>query len=442
MDLNAVVGSLQPPAGAAGAAALDADGTGVEESGLPTGALAGAAATAASGAAAQLANQVTVMGALLQGLQQAGETTQAAQDALVQSALPEESIASAPASALQTGQALVAANQVVARPASPSAGEAHVDTDARQAVDNQPSDAADPGVQAMPATLSSMQVEASWLWTAMVPGELQQGLQMIWPEDKRVRAGDERDRQAADATDDEADGDEEAAAEADVGAGDEATTDEDHDEPAVLEGTGTVDAAWPDALASELQRQLRAHEELPAPLAEAVQQWQRGRCVVLVCPQVEAAGVAAWAFVLWPRRRAAARSPRAAAQALPHALRGERFAAVLQWSDPADVRASGAARAAARWWQARTVKEHHPQRGRQLHSLPPGVGEVPDGPVDVELQLGPVLSRTPRWRVACVRVAAARRFWAALAAQWSVHLLVCDRPLIPETTPTLEVTEC
>jgi hypothetical protein len=63
-------------------------------------------------------------------------------------------------------------------------------------------------------------------------------------------------------------------------------------------------------------------------------------------------------------------------------------------------------------------------------------------PLPCEVQLGPVLARSLRWCEVCVRIPAAQRFWAALGAQWSVHVVVSALPLVNIDADTLEATPC
>jgi hypothetical protein len=161
----------------------------------------------------------------------------------------------------------------------------------------------------------------------------------------------------------------------------------------------------------------------PQALMTAAEQWRRGRCVVLACPQgLDPAGLA-WAFVLWPR-------PGAPAQDLPD-LFGLRVSARLRWQELPPP---------SPWCHGRTLKEHHPRHGRQL--VASGFDPTrPDLPVPCEVQLGPVLSRPLRRCEVRVQIQAAQRFWAALGRQWSVQVVVGARPLLavpgvpPEARP-------
>jgi len=163
---------------------------------------------------------------------------------------------------------------------------------------------------------------------------------------------------------------------------------------------------WPEPLSRALREALRARP-VPQALLAAAEQWRIGRCVVLACPQGPDPAGAAWAFVLWPRP---------GSHAAPLALFGLRVDARLHWSRLPPT---------LDWCHARVMKEQHPRHGRQLIALDArGTAAVP-----CEVQLGPVPLRTPRWRDACVRIDAVRRFWSALGQQWSMTVVVGSRPL-------------
>jgi hypothetical protein len=169
----------------------------------------------------------------------------------------------------------------------------------------------------------------------------------------------------------------------------------------------------------------------PQALIAAAEQWQRGRCVVLACPQgLDPAGPA-WAFVLWPRTRTPSPTVQRVAPAL--ALYGLRVDARLQWSSPPH---------AGQWCHVRVVKEHHPRTGRQLVAVDGSNASKPDAPLPCEVQLGPVLARSLRRCEVCVRIPAAQRFWAALGAQWSAHVVVSSLPLVDADAATLEAATC
>jgi hypothetical protein len=160
------------------------------------------------------------------------------------------------------------------------------------------------------------------------------------------------------------------------------------------------DDSWAE-LARVLHALLRTSSPPPA-LLTAVEQWQRGRCIVLACPQ-RGGSAFAYAFVLRAR------------SSQPLSLMGEWVEARLQWSVPTDR---------LRWSHARMIKEHRPDRGRQL------VPADTSGDTPCAVQLGPVLAGMPRRREVLLRIDNVRRFWAALGTQWSVHLVVCPLPLI------------
>jgi hypothetical protein len=178
-----------------------------------------------------------------------------------------------------------------------------------------------------------------------------------------------------------------------------------------------IDTDWCEPLTRTLRSAL-ASRVPPQAVLVAGEQWQRGRCVVLACPQGDDPAGPAWAFVLWPRRSALRAIDGVAP---PLSLHGLRVDARLQWSAlPTD----------AHWCHVRVVKEHHPRTGRQLISLDDAASAGTRRPVPCEVQLGPVLARSLRWCEVCLRIQAAQRFWAALGAQWSVHVVVSSRPLI------------
>jgi len=172
--------------------------------------------------------------------------------------------------------------------------------------------------------------------------------------------------------------------------------------------------AWCEELTQALRIALAAKIP-PRALLLAAEQWRRGRCVVLACPQHSDPAGPAWAFVLWPRKQAA-RGPDGAPP--PLALYGLRVEARLQWS---------ALPSGVKWCQVRVIKEHHPRSGRQLIAAAPAESS---GRVPCEVQLGPVLARPLRCCDVCVRINAARRFWTALGTQWSMQVIVASFPLI------------
>ena len=111
--------------------------------------------------------------------------------------------------------------------------------------------------------------------------------------------------------------------------------------------------AWCEALTRALRAALAARV-VPQALLAAAEQWQRGRCVVLACPQGDdpagpGVGLRAVAAADSARRSSRAGAARAARRGPP-----------------------AVARAAARprqWCHVRVIKEHHPRHGRQLVSL-------------------------------------------------------------------------
>ena len=171
--------------------------------------------------------------------------------------------------------------------------------------------------------------------------------------------------------------------------------------------------AWCDALTRAVRNALAA-PSVPPALLFAAQQWKRGRCVVLACPQSADPAAAAWAFVLWPRKQLARQAEDPPA---PVSLYGVRVEARLHWASR-----SGA----PRWCYERVIKQHHPRTGRQL--IPASVD--PSGRVACEVQLGPVLARALRSCDVCIRINAVRRFWVALGTQWSMHVVVCSHALL------------
>jgi len=264
--------------------------------------------------------------------------------------------------------------------------------------------------QLVPVTVTALQVDPAAAWPL-----LRRGFDGPWAEPPPAAKADpppappERDREAAtDDTDDE-------------------LADPDHDRcDAGSDFDETANTGWCDALTAALREALAAKVP-PQALLAANDQWRRGRCVVLACPQsVDPAG-RAWAFVLWPRPQ---RRPGMAGAPLLvlHGLRGLRVEARLQWSNPPR---------APQWCHVRVVKEHHPRRGRQLVPL----DNEGAAPLPCEVQLGPVLARTLRWCEVRVRIDAVRSFWAALGTQWSATVVVCSQPLAGvHSSDTLEST--
>lgn len=147
-----------------------------------------------------------------------------------------------------------------------------------------------------------------------------------------------------------------------------------------------------------------------AALAAIRDQWQRGRAVVIACPQGADPAGPAWAYVMRPRR--------VFTRELENGLRfaslaGRRVPARLQWRQVPR---------GAQWLHHRMAKEHQPPRGRQLVPLA--------GPAALcDVQLGPVLAERRRACEVRLRIDAVRRFWGALGDQWSLLVVVCSLPL-------------
>lgn len=279
-----------------------------------------------------------------------------------------------------------------------------------------------PADQLLPVTLIGLQVQASDAWpmtrqhgetlpAETLPESMSESLPASrlppWPQrDAMPRSawwgsGDnsENDRPAADAdTDDPTD----AAPAAEAAPGNDGET------------------PWCGTLTRTLNDLIDGHHA-PAALLAAAEQWQRGRCVVVACPQgLEGTGPG-WVFVLWPRRRA--RGPLARRLS----LQGQRVEARMQWAATTDSQSCEAKPQQARWCQVRAVKEHLPRGGRQMVAL--DAAGTPRNAVPCELQLGPVRAHEPRWREVLVRIDAVGRFWAALGGQWSALVVVSSQPL-------------
>jgi hypothetical protein len=257
-----------------------------------------------------------------------------------------------------------------------------------------------PADQLMPVTLIGLQVQPGDAW----PLTRQAIDAPVPPPDDEALARRPRDGDAPDESEPDAAAGEDAAQAAD----------------AAVDGAPD-EGAWCQALARTLN-DLLASPQPPAALLAAADQWSRGRCVVLACPQGLGAAGPGWAFVLRARRTMRPRGP----VAQRFALTGHRVDARLQWAPE---------RVALPWCQVRVVKEHHPRSGRQLVAL--DAAGTPVGEVPCEVQLGPVRARAPRWRQACVRIDALRSFWAALGGQWSALVLVCSRPLAGVREPEI-----
>jgi hypothetical protein len=295
--------------------------------------------------------------------------------------------------------------QAVAKPPT-SAGEAPKTPDATlPRATHALSEFALPAAQLVPAMLIGLQVEATTGWPLQHPG----GHAAATPPESAPPAPQrETSRQHDDA-------------EPDAQPSDESKDDAHAQAETTMPARVVMQDTDADAI-EMLTRALRRALAAPAPpqaLLAAAEQWQRGRCVVLACPQGDDPAGPAWAFVLWPRR------PRVAHGAAPHVraaltLVGVRVEARLHWSLLSNEH---------RWWHVRVMKEHHPRGGRQLIAI--DEASAPDAPprVACEVQLGPALSRPARNCDVRVRIPAVQRFWNALDTQWSVHVLVCSRPL-------------
>jgi hypothetical protein len=299
------------------------------------------------------------------------------------------------------------------------------------AVGGVPGDFALPSSLLAPATLVGLQVEPALGWPLPYHGEAPTRRE---PRDERRR---DETPDAGDDEDDAAPAPPPAAAAPPPRAG---------DAPGSFDSAR--DAAWCDALTQALRVELSARI-VPASLLAAAEQWRRGRCVVLACPQgADPAGLA-WAFVLWPRSPMADGHPgtlaaneqagapaRAGSERLgsgPAALYGLRVDARLHWRSLPPSLA---------WCHVRVIKEHHPRRGRQLVSPDSANAEPGVAPPPCEVQLGPVLAHSLRWCEVRLQIQAAQRFWAALGKQWSAHVVVCARPLLAARATREEATRC
>lgn len=275
--------------------------------------------------------------------------------------------------------------QTFARVQAPAAEAAPRDEKALPAARNALSEFALPAAQLVPSTLAGLQVEPAHGWplhrqAADAPSNSEAAPQPRAPSIDDDATGHNDEAEAHEET--------EPPATPDVALADPAD-----------EGCETLVRALQAALAAAIR---------PSALCAAAEQWQRGRCVVLACPQGDDVAGAASAFVLWPCR-AARHGP------VPLALRGQRVDARLHWREPPR---------GARWCHARLMKEHHPRHGRQLVAI-----DDAGVPVGCEVQLGPVVMEHRRPCEVAVRIDAVRRFWTALGAQWSVHVVVCSLPL-------------
>lgn len=243
-----------------------------------------------------------------------------------------------------------------------------------------------PDAQLAPALLVGLQVDPGYGWMLPQPQPLQ--------ERSRTQDGEaERETAERDARDD----------------ADEEAQDEDAGQQSPAPAAPLVfDAA--DARLDTLLRALHAAlcaSDAPPALRAAAEQWQRGRIVIVACPQRPAPQGMAWAFVLAPQ--ASAGRDGASVR-----LAGSCFEAWLQWRE---------APRGARWCHARLVKEHHPRHGRRL------VAADASQAAACGVQLGPVLAEQRPPGAVTLRIAAARSFWNALGVQWSALLVVCPLPL-------------
>lgn len=251
-----------------------------------------------------------------------------------------------------------------------------------------------PSALLVPATLTGLRVEPATIWPLPIPGA------PPWqPTAPRVERRDQPPRRPPDEAPPEES---------------EETNDAQAPQPQPQAAPDDVldadDAgAWCEPLTASLRAAL-SRRIVARSLLSAAEQWRRGRCVVLACPQDDDPTGPGWAFVLWPR---------AAAPDQPLALRGLRVEARLQWHTLPPT---------TPWCHVRVVKEHHPRHGRQL--VPSDVSPR-DAALPCDVQLGPVLARSLRWCEVRVHIAAAQRFWAALGKQWSAYVVVSATPLLP-----------
>jgi len=259
-----------------------------------------------------------------------------------------------------------------------------------------------PAAQPLPATLVGLQTEQSW--TRL----------LLHPDSPRTGGAADADEPTDDAC-----------------KHDDATCNQASDAPEEDDAADEVMDAPADDRCEVLARRLSAaFAATPAPraLATVSEQWQRGRCVLVACPQGADPAGPAWAFVLRPRRLP---RPAAPGRPLSFALRGWHVDARLHWRQrPLDLL----------WCHARLVKEHHPQHGRQLIALDEG-GAASDLPT-CTVQLGPVVVPNHHAAEVCVRIDAVKRLWTALGSQWSVHLLVCSAPLAGSASSGKECEPC
>ncbi|NML18519.1 hypothetical protein [Azohydromonas caseinilytica] len=246
-----------------------------------------------------------------------------------------------------------------------------------------------PDAQLAPAVLVGLQVDPGIPWTLPPP--------MPQPLQARARGEDaapEHEPSRETARD----------AEAEAQAQDEQT--QTQDEPPALEPPLDAAAARLRTLLRTLQATLRS-ADVPAALRAAVDQWRRGRHVILACPQGPQAQGPAWVFTLAPRQ------PGPGEQATT-TLAGPCFEAWLQWLQPPR---------APHWCHARLVKEHHFWHGRRLVAADAAQATA------CGVQLGPLLAERRPGCAVTVRIGAARSFWNALGVQWSALLVVSSVPL-------------
>jgi hypothetical protein len=294
--------------------------------------------------------------------------------------------------------------QTFARPHAPASEPLPRADTALPSAQHSSSDFAVPSSLLLPATLIGLQVEHAAAWPMSGRGFDSDPAPL---QEARVR---DRNPPPPAEEDEQEQRDQEEASE-------QPESQEHADAPCGVVFLDEDDGAWCEELTRVLRIALAARIP-PHALLVAAEQWQRGRCVVLACPQGSDPAGPAWAFVLWPRKQSA-RNADGCPPAL--ALLGLRVEARLQWS---------ALPSGAKWCQVRVIKEHHPRTGRQL--IPASADA--SGRVPCEVQLGPVLARPLRCCDVCVRISAARRFWAGLGTQWSMHVIVCSHALIDRAT--------
>lgn len=157
-----------------------------------------------------------------------------------------------------------------------------------------------PSALLVPATLVSLQIDPAAAWALQGRG--------FDPDLSRLHEARVEDRHAPHAPiDEEPPEEEEQDGEPEPPAREQADN-QDH-----VEFADDDAHAWCDALTRAVHSALAAKSPPPALLL-AAQQWQRGRCVVLACPQSADPAALAWAFVLWPRKQSARRADNAPPQ--------------------------------------------------------------------------------------------------------------------------------